>query len=102
MTAAVIFSGSAGWGSPLTLGLLAAGILAGAAFWVAEHRIREPMLPPAFFAHRLRTAAVTSAALMGFLKFVGAVSLCCDPSRSGEAVMGFAGSMGCGLKGPAA
>ncbi|WP_431876992.1 MFS transporter [Amycolatopsis sacchari] len=67
VTAGVICSGSAGWGAPLTLGLLGAGLVAGAGFWIAEHRGSEPMLPPEFFAHRVRTVAVTSAALMGFL-----------------------------------
>ena len=67
VTAAVIYGGQSGWRSPITIGTLAAGVLVGMAFWTAEGRIREPMLPPEFFAHRTRTVAVICAALMGFL-----------------------------------
>ncbi len=52
VTAAVIHGGESGWQSPVTIGMLLAGLLVGAAFWIAEGRIREPMLPPAFFANR--------------------------------------------------
>ena len=51
-----------------------AGLLVGAAFWTAEGRIREPMLPPVFFANRVRTVAVVCAALMGFV-FYGTLFL---------------------------
>jgi DHA2 family methylenomycin A resistance protein-like MFS transporter len=74
VTAAVIHGGEAGWRSPVTLGCLLAGLAVGAAFWLAESRIREPMLPPAFFANRLRTVAVICASLMGFL-FYGTLFL---------------------------
>ncbi len=67
VTAAVIHGGQSGWRSPITLGMLFAGLLVGMAFWTAEGRIREPMLPPVFFANRVRTVAVICAALMGFL-----------------------------------
>jgi MFS transporter, DHA2 family, methylenomycin A resistance protein len=67
VTAAVIRSGESGWGSPLTIAMLVAGLLIGASFWAAEHRVAEPMLPPTFFADRVRTVAVACAALMGFL-----------------------------------
>ena len=46
----------------------------GAAFWIGEGRIREPMLPPVFFANRVRTVAVISASLMGFV-FYGTLFL---------------------------
>lgn len=74
LTAAVIHGGQWGWQSPVTIGMLLAGLLVGAAFWIAEGRIREPMLPPAFFADRVRTVAVICASLMGFL-FYGTLFL---------------------------
>ncbi|MFZ0090493.1 MAG: MFS transporter [Solirubrobacteraceae bacterium] len=67
VTAAVIRGGQSGWRSAITVGLLVAGLLVAAAFWIGERRSREPMLPPEFFAHRVRTVAVISASLMGFL-----------------------------------
>jgi DHA2 family methylenomycin A resistance protein-like MFS transporter len=54
--------------------MLLTGLAVGAAFWTAEGRIREPMLPPSFFADRVRTVAVTCASLMGFL-FYGTLFL---------------------------
>jgi MFS transporter, DHA2 family, methylenomycin A resistance protein len=74
VTAAVIHGGESGWRSPITIGMLVAGLLVGAAFWSAEGRIREPMLPPEFFANRVRTVAVVCASLMGFL-FYGTLFL---------------------------
>jgi MFS transporter, DHA2 family, methylenomycin A resistance protein len=74
VTAAVIHGGESGWRSPITIGMLLAGLLVGAAFWSAERRIDEPMLPPVFFANRLRTVAVVCASLMGFL-FYGTLFL---------------------------
>ncbi len=74
VTAAVIHGGESGWQSPVTIGMLLAGLLVGAAFWTAEGRIREPMLPPAFFANRVRTVAVICASLMGFV-FYGTLFL---------------------------
>jgi len=67
LTAGLILGGSAGWSSPATIGLLVGGIAAGAGFWVVECRSRYPMLPPAFIKHRIRSTALASAALMGFL-----------------------------------
>jgi DHA2 family methylenomycin A resistance protein-like MFS transporter len=67
LTTALILGGSAGWAAPATLGTLAAGIAASLAFWVAERYGRHPMLPLAFFADRVRTVAVISAGLMGFV-----------------------------------
>ncbi len=67
VTAAIIRGGQSGWGSPVTIGMLAAGLLVGVGFWTTEHRSATPMLPPTFFANRPRTVAVASASLMGFL-----------------------------------
>ncbi len=74
VTAAVIHGGESGWNSPVTIAMLLAGLLIGCAFWIGEGRIREPMLPPAFFADRVRTVAVIAASLMGFL-FYGTLFL---------------------------
>ncbi len=74
VTAGVIHGGQSGWRSPITIGMLVAGVLVGITFWIAEGRIREPMLPPVFFANRVRTVAVICAALMGFL-FYGTLFL---------------------------
>ena len=74
VTAGVIRGGESGWKSPVTIGMLLGGLLVGAAFWTTERHIREPMLPPAFFANRVRTVAVISASLMGFL-FYGTLFL---------------------------
>lgn len=74
VTAAVIHGGESGWRSPITIGMLLAGLLVGAAFWTAERHIREPMLPPVFFANRVRTVAVICASLMGFV-FYGTLFL---------------------------
>ncbi len=67
LAAGLILAGSAGWGAPATLGLLAGGVTAGAAFWLVERRGRHPMLPPSFLRHRVRAVAVFSAGLMGFV-----------------------------------
>jgi MFS transporter, DHA2 family, methylenomycin A resistance protein len=74
LTAGIIHGGQSGWSSPVTSAMLVAGILVGAAFWIGEHRVAHPMLPPRFFAERVRTVAVSCAALMGFL-FYGTLFL---------------------------
>ncbi|WP_051777760.1 MFS transporter [Streptomyces violaceorubidus] len=66
VTAGITSAGSAGWGSLITLLPLALGIVAAVGFVISQHRVDEPLLPPSFFAHRQRTAAVLSATLMGF------------------------------------
>jgi len=67
VTAGVIRGGQSGWRSATTIGLIAVGLLVGAAFWIIERHFSEPMLPPEFFADRVRTVAVVCASLMGFL-----------------------------------
>jgi len=66
LTAGLILGGAAGWRSPATLGALAGGLVAGAAFWMVERHGAHPVLPLSFFADRVRTAAIVSAGLMGF------------------------------------
>jgi hypothetical protein len=49
LTAALTMTSTLGWHSPLVLGLLAvAAAVAGICFVAVEHRVGEPMLPPAF------------------------------------------------------
>ncbi|MBV8987873.1 MAG: MFS transporter [Solirubrobacterales bacterium] len=67
VTAAIIQGGQSGWESPITIAMLVAGLLVAALFWTVERRVAEPMLPPVFFADRVRTVAVLCASLMGFL-----------------------------------
>jgi DHA2 family methylenomycin A resistance protein-like MFS transporter len=67
VTAAVIDSGRSGWGSPIIIGMLVGGLLVGVMFWTGERRVAQPMLPPRFFADRVRTVAVICASLMGFM-----------------------------------
>jgi EmrB/QacA subfamily drug resistance transporter len=57
------------WGSPFIVGLGALFVVATAAFLYAEHRAREPVLPPSLF--RNRVFAVTSAVglVVGFALF---------------------------------
>ncbi|MGW5019199.1 MFS transporter [Streptomyces cacaoi] len=72
LTAGLVQAGSAGWSAPVTLGLLAGSAVAGAWFVWWARRAPHPMLPPSFFAVRIRTSAVASAGLMGFV-FYGAL-----------------------------
>ena len=72
LTAGLIEAGALGWSAPVPLGLLGAAALAAAGYWWTARHGAHPMLPPAFFAHRVRTVAVGSAGLMGFL-FYGAL-----------------------------
>ena len=67
VTVGVIHGGESGWDSATTIGAFAAGLVVGVAFWTRERRFSEPMLPPEFFTHRVRTVAVACASLMGFL-----------------------------------
>jgi MFS family permease len=45
---------SDGWGGPLTVGALAAGVLALATFWVVQTRVAGPLLPPRVVLDRRR------------------------------------------------
>ena len=58
---------AAGWGSPVVLGTLAAGLVALAGFAAWQFRAREPMLPPALL--RIREAALACA--VNFLGLFG-------------------------------
>jgi DHA2 family methylenomycin A resistance protein-like MFS transporter len=70
IAAGLILGGADGWGSPVTVALLAAGVVAAVVFAVAqrsaERRGLHPMVPPSFFHERVRAVSVASAGLMGF------------------------------------
>ena len=70
IAAGLIFGGAYGWGSPATAATLAGGAVCALLFWLTERFAarhgRHPMVPPSFFAERVRAAAVLSAGLMGF------------------------------------
>ena len=66
LTAALILGGATGWGDPATLGALAGAVMAGVVFCYWERRAPYPLVPPSFFAERIRTIAIASAGLMGF------------------------------------
>jgi EmrB/QacA subfamily drug resistance transporter len=58
---ALVGADAAGWGSAQTLGLLAAAAAGIGAFFAVEARVREPLVPVAFFRRR---ATVTALVLM--------------------------------------
>ena len=66
LTAALILGGATGWGAPATLGALAGAVIAGVVFCYWERRAPYPLVPPSFFADRIRTVAIACAGLMGF------------------------------------
>ncbi|MFJ9034095.1 hypothetical protein ACIRQP_37635 [Streptomyces sp. NPDC102274] len=63
LTASLTMPSTLGWSSPLVLGLLAVAVALGACFVVTEHRVSEPMLPPALF----RSSAFSGATGVGLL-----------------------------------
>src|SRR5215470_2181638 len=63
LTVSLTMTSTLGWSSPLVLGLLAVAVALGACFVVAEHRVSEPMLPPALF----RSSAFSGATGVGLL-----------------------------------
>ena len=66
LIAALIEGSSAGWTSPLILGLfIGSGVLL-AAFLLVESRVREPMLPLRLFANRVFSLANGAALIVGF------------------------------------
>lgn len=97
ITAGLIDGGSAGWASPVTLGLLGLGAAAAVAFVVVENHVAAPLLPWSFLADRVRTVAIVSALFMGFL-FYGALFVMSlyfqqlrgwSPSAAGMALLPF-------------
>lgn len=67
LTAALTMTSTLGWRSPLLLGLLAVAVVAGICFAVVEHRVGEPMLPPALFT----SGAFSGATGVGLLFNLG-------------------------------
>jgi len=67
LTAALTMTSTLGWRSPLLLGLLAVAVVVGICFVVVEHRVGEPMLPPALFT----SSAFSGATGVGLLFNLG-------------------------------
>jgi DHA2 family methylenomycin A resistance protein-like MFS transporter len=61
-----IAAGSAGWGAPETVGLLALGVLAVLAFWRVERAVPLPMIPPELFRNRQFSLVVGIAGIFNF------------------------------------
>jgi DHA2 family methylenomycin A resistance protein-like MFS transporter len=61
-----IAAGSAGWDAPVTIGLLALGLLAVLAFWRAERAVPLPMIPPEIFRNRQFSIVVAIAGIFNF------------------------------------
>ena len=87
--------GQAAWGSPLVIGLGAAGIVLGAAFVAHLRRAPEPLIPLGIFANRVVDKAAI-AMFFGMLVYISATvylplyfELCLglDPTRSGLALI---------------
>src|SRR3954451_6483223 len=55
---------SEGWGAPVTLGFLAAGLILLIAFVTIERRVKDPLLPPPLVADRNRGGAYLAAGLV--------------------------------------
>lgn len=56
---------TAGWGSPSTIGLLAAGVIVLVGFVVRQARTRSPLIPLSLFTERLRSAAFAAMLAWG-------------------------------------
>jgi len=65
LVAGLIRAAEHGFGEPVTVALLMAGVVCGAGFLLWESRVAEPMLPPALFRNRTFSAATATALLMG-------------------------------------
>ncbi|HVT67762.1 MAG TPA: MFS transporter, partial [Trebonia sp.] len=66
LTASLTMISASGWTSPLVLSLLAASVVLGACFVVAEHRVSEPMLPPVLFGSGAFSGATGVGLLFNF------------------------------------
>ena len=58
-----------GWDDPLTLGTLAIGLVAGAAFVAWELRVPQPILDPRLFRHRALSAGTLTITVQFFAAF---------------------------------
>jgi EmrB/QacA subfamily drug resistance transporter len=67
--AAIVFGFSEasvkGWGSGLTISLIAGGAVLLAAFAVVERRVAQPLVPPAIIGDRIRATAYLGAVIAG-------------------------------------
>jgi DHA2 family methylenomycin A resistance protein-like MFS transporter len=66
LTIALIESPSAGWASPLILGLFLGAVVCLSAFLLVETRVREPLLPLYLFGRSLFSVANIVALITGF------------------------------------
>ena len=66
LTAALTTTSTQGWHTPLVLGLLGVGVVAGVAFVIIEHRVAEPMLPPVLFSNRAFSGVTGIGLLFNF------------------------------------
>jgi EmrB/QacA subfamily drug resistance transporter len=90
-----------GWGSAETIGALAGGLAALAAFVLVERRVAEPMLPPRMFARRAFSAGtgsnfLLSAALFSAVFFMAQfqqISLGQGPLDSGLRLLPWTGAL---------
>jgi hypothetical protein len=63
---ALTMTSTLGWHSPLVLGLLAVAVVVGICFVAVEHRVGEPMLPPALFTSSAFSGATGVGLLFNF------------------------------------
>jgi EmrB/QacA subfamily drug resistance transporter len=63
---AIIKGTSAGWTSPLILGLFAGSVVLLAVFLLVEARVREPMVPLQLFGNRVFLVANVASVILGF------------------------------------
>jgi EmrB/QacA subfamily drug resistance transporter len=54
-----------GWGSGLTISLIAGGVVLLAAFVIVERRVGQPLVPPAIIGDRIRATAYLGAVIAG-------------------------------------
>lgn len=86
---------SDGWGAPVTIAALAAGVVLLAAFVVVERRVAHPLLPLRVVAHRARAGGFLAIALVGaglfgvflFLTYYMQQTLGFSPLESGLAFL---------------
>jgi len=66
LVAGFILAGERGWGAPLTLASLVAGVVLAAGFVTAERRVTGPMVPPELFRRRAFSLSIGIAGIFNF------------------------------------
>ncbi|MEV8505297.1 MFS transporter [Actinoplanes sp. NPDC051475] len=95
LTFAVIYGGSAGWGSPVTVAAFVVALAGLAAFGLVEHRSPAPLFRPSLFASRGFTAAGVGATAVLFAMAGGAFVLSLSFSGRHVDALGIANRLGC-------